>query len=36
MLVLYVALGAFFVGGGLIFASDILFTRSKRQAYRRG
>jgi hypothetical protein len=36
MLVLYVAVGAFFVGGALIFASDLFFSRSKKQAYRRG
>lgn len=35
MLVLYIALGAFFVGGGLIFASDLFFQRNKRQALRR-
>lgn len=36
MLVLYIALGAFFVGGGLIFASDYLIQRNKKQAFRRG
>ncbi len=35
MLVLYIALGAFVFGGGLIFASDLMVQRSRRQAFRR-
>ncbi len=35
MLVLYIALGAFFVGGGLIVASDYIIQRNRKQALRR-
>ncbi len=36
MLVLYIALGAFIVGGGLIMASDWFVQRNKKQMLRRG
>lgn len=36
MLVLYIAVGAFLVGGGVIMASDLFIQRNRRQAFRRG
>lgn|GEM_PF-2018072 len=36
MLVLYIAVGAFLMGGGVIMASDLLIQRNRKQAVRRG
>ncbi len=35
MLVLYIALGAFLLGGGVITASDLLIQRNRKQALKR-